>query len=249
MIEQGLKEGGLGIGVVPGYAPRTGYKELLAVQTLAANYKVPTYWHVRSEGDVDPLSAAEAYGEVISFAAATDSHVHICHLNSTSFRDIGLAVRMIDSAQRQGLNITVEAYPYGAASTAIGAAVLASDNLSRAGMAYESIEYRGTLMYLVPPLRDQILQLIWKRAYQIRPVSRLTPGFPSSPILLTPQVCCRLSTYYRCGQCHHRCSERCYDIGYANAHLLARVPGHGRLVAPISTTLQLFDLYRKGYAS
>jgi N-acyl-D-glutamate deacylase len=108
---------------VPGYAPGTGYKELLAVQTLAANYKVPTYWHVRSEGDVDPLSAAQAYDEVISFAAATDSHVHICHLNSTSFRDIGLAVRMIHSAQRQGLNITVEAYPYGAASTAIGVLV------------------------------------------------------------------------------------------------------------------------------
>jgi N-acyl-D-glutamate deacylase len=143
MIEQGLKEGGLGIGVVPGYAPGTGYKELLAVQSLAANYKVPTYWHVRSEGDVDPLSAAEAYGEVISFAAATNSHVHICHLNSTSFRDIGLAVRMIHSAKRQGLKIIVEAYPYGAASTAIGAAVLASDNLSRAGMNYESIEYRG----------------------------------------------------------------------------------------------------------
>lgn len=104
MIEQGLKEGGLGIGLVPGYAPGTGYKELLAVQTLAANYKVPTYWHVRSEGDVDPLSAAEAYGEVISFAAAIDSQVHICHLNSTSFRDIGLAVRMIGSAQRQGLS-------------------------------------------------------------------------------------------------------------------------------------------------
>jgi len=50
---------------------------------------------------------------------------------------------MIRSAQRQGLNITVEAYPYGAASTAIGAAVLAPEHLSRAGMNYESIEYRG----------------------------------------------------------------------------------------------------------
>jgi N-acyl-D-glutamate deacylase len=82
-VEQGLKEGGLGIGAVPGYAPGTGYKELLAVQTLAANYKVPTYWHVRSVGDADPLSAAQAYGEVISFAAATDSHVHICQTRYT----------------------------------------------------------------------------------------------------------------------------------------------------------------------
>ena len=50
---------------------------------------------------------------------------------------------MIRSAQRQGLHITVEAYPYGAASTAIGAAALAPEHLSRAGLNYESIEYRG----------------------------------------------------------------------------------------------------------
>lgn len=100
LTEQGLKEGGIGIGIVPGYAPGSGYKELLAIQSLAAKYGVPTYSHVRSEGDVDPLSAAQAYGETISLAAATGAHVHICHLNSTSFGDIGLAVKMIQSAQR-----------------------------------------------------------------------------------------------------------------------------------------------------
>lgn len=113
LTEQGLKEGGVGIGVVPGYAPGSGYKELLAVHTLAAKYKVPTYSHVRSEGDVDPLSAAQAYGEMLSFAAATGANVHICHLNSTSFRDMPLAVSMIHRALEEGLNITVEAYPCG----------------------------------------------------------------------------------------------------------------------------------------
>jgi N-acyl-D-glutamate deacylase len=143
MVEQGLEEGGIGIGVVPGYAPGAGYKELLAMQTFAAKYKVPTYWHVRSEGDADPLSAAQAYGEVISYAAATKSWIHICHLNSTSFHDIGLAVQMIQNAQHLGLNITIEAYPYGAASTGIEAATIAPENLPRTGMTYASIEYNG----------------------------------------------------------------------------------------------------------
>ena len=143
MAEQGLREGAIGIGVVPGYAPGAGYLELLAVQTLAARYNAPTYWHVRSEGQSDPLSAAQAYGEAISCAAATGSWVHICHLNSTSFRDIERTARMIRSAQQQGLKITVEAYPYGAASTAIGAATIAPENLPRTGMTYESIEYQG----------------------------------------------------------------------------------------------------------
>jgi N-acyl-D-glutamate deacylase len=143
LTEQGLKEGGLGIGLVPGYAPGSGYKELLAEHILAAKYGVPTYSHVRSEGDVDPLSAAQAYGEVLSYAAATGTHVHICHLNSTSFHDIALAVAMIHRALEQGLKITVEAYPYGAASTAIGAKFLDPENLSRVGMTYESVEYQG----------------------------------------------------------------------------------------------------------
>ena len=110
---------------------------------LAAKYKVPTYSHVRSEGDVDPLSAAQAYGEVLSFAAATGAHVHICHLNSTSFRDLPLSASMIEGALAEGLHVTVEAYPYGAASTGIGAKFLDPDNLSRVGMTYESVEYQG----------------------------------------------------------------------------------------------------------
>jgi N-acyl-D-glutamate deacylase len=82
---------------------------------------------VRNIGSITPLRA----------------NVHICHLNSTSFRDMPLAVSMIHRALEQGLNITVEAYPYGAASTAIGAKFLDPENLSRIGMTYESIEYQG----------------------------------------------------------------------------------------------------------
>jgi N-acyl-D-glutamate deacylase len=80
---------------------------------------------------------------MLSFAAATGANVRICHLNSTSFRDMLLAVSMIHRALNQGLKITVEAYPYGAASTAIGAKFLDPENLSRIGMTYESVEYQG----------------------------------------------------------------------------------------------------------
>jgi N-acyl-D-glutamate deacylase len=89
------------------------------------------------------VGAAQAYGEVLSFAPATGANVHICHLNSTSFRDMTLAVPMIHRALEQGLKVTVEAYPYGAASTGIGAKFLARENLSRIGMTYGSVEYQG----------------------------------------------------------------------------------------------------------
>lgn len=143
MVDEGLKEGGLGVGMLLGYSPGSGYKEVLAVHALAAKYNVPLYEHVRSEGDVDPLSAAQAYGEVLSYAAATGANVHICHFNSTSFGDMPLAVGMIHRAQDQGLKVTVEAYPYGAGSTGVGAKFLAPENLPRMGMTAESVEYLG----------------------------------------------------------------------------------------------------------
>jgi N-acyl-D-glutamate deacylase len=56
--EQGIKEGGIGIGVIHGYAPGTGPKELLAVWQLAKQYNVPTYTHIQHVSIVDPESSA-----------------------------------------------------------------------------------------------------------------------------------------------------------------------------------------------
>lgn len=143
LVQQGLDEGALGIGLLLGYSPGAGYKELLAIHQLAAKYNVPVTVHVRSYGDVDPMSAAQAYGEVLSYAAATGANVHICHFNSTSFGDMPLAVGMIHHALDQGLKVTVEAYPYGAGSTGVGAKFLTPENLPRMGMTAESVEYLG----------------------------------------------------------------------------------------------------------
>lgn len=143
MIEQGIKEGSIGVGLNSGYAPGYGYKEVLAVHQLAAKYGVPTFTHIRNLSRVDPDSSVQAYGELISFATATGSHVHICHLNSTSLNDIRLAVRIIGDAQKRGANISVEAYPYGAGSGAVNAAMFQPDNMKRMDAKAEDIEYLG----------------------------------------------------------------------------------------------------------
>jgi N-acyl-D-glutamate deacylase len=117
-----LKEGGLGIGLPYGYAPGTGTKEIVAVCQLAAKYGLSTFSHVQNMGVLDPKSAIESYIKLFGFAAATGADMHICHLNSTSARDIDKAVPLIIKAQRAGLNITIAGYTYGTAESAIGAA-------------------------------------------------------------------------------------------------------------------------------
>ena len=74
---------------------------------------MPVFTHVRFTSVIEPRSSFEAYQEVISLAASTGAHVHICHFNSSSNRDIEFCARVIADAQKRGLKITTEAYPYG----------------------------------------------------------------------------------------------------------------------------------------
>jgi N-acyl-D-glutamate deacylase len=128
MIEQGLKEGALGVGFNIGYAPPSGRKEYYEMNKLAAAHGAPTFTHIRYMSVDEPQSAFEAYQEMVAVAAATGARMHICHLNSTSLRDAPKVIELISSAQKRGVPLTVEAYPYAAASTVIGAAMFRGPN-------------------------------------------------------------------------------------------------------------------------
>lgn len=123
LVEQGLKEGALGIGINAGYAPGYGQKEYFALAELANQYEVATYTHVRYASNTEPQSSFEAIKELIANAAITGAHMHLCHINSTSLADINATLALVEDAQARGINLTVEAYPYGAASTVVGAAM------------------------------------------------------------------------------------------------------------------------------
>jgi N-acyl-D-glutamate deacylase len=143
-LDGDLKAGALGVGCNLGYSPGSGFKEMLAVHQLAAKHQFGTFTHIRNFSNVDPNSSVQAYAELLSHAVITGTPVHICHLNSTSARDISLAARVVRDAQKRGVKVTTEAYPYSAASTLIGAAQMSRDNLKRMGVTVADIEYKGT---------------------------------------------------------------------------------------------------------
>jgi N-acyl-D-glutamate deacylase len=126
-VQQGLDEGGLGIGINAGYAPGYGRKEYYALAELAARRDVATYTHVRYASNAEPRSSFEAVQELIANAAITGAHMHVCHINSTSLKDIHSTLEMIDNAFERNINITVGAYPWGAASTVVGAAMFSGE--------------------------------------------------------------------------------------------------------------------------
>jgi len=142
-IENGIKEGALGIGINAGYSPGGGFKELMAVHNLAAKYNVPTYTHISGDFPNDPNSAAESIGQIIAFSTVTGSQSHFCHINSSSLRDINTTKKMIIAAQEKGLPLSVEAYTYGASSTTIGAALFNPEARKEKNISANQIELNG----------------------------------------------------------------------------------------------------------
>lgn len=143
-VSEGLDAGGLGVGTPVGYSTRTNRTEYWDVAALAAERGAPVFTHVRTKNGRDPDSALEAFGEVISTAATTGAHMHLCHINSSGLRDIPRLTGMIAKARAYGIPVTSEAYPWGAGSTSIGAPFLAPENLPLLDIGPENIEVIAT---------------------------------------------------------------------------------------------------------
>ena len=127
LVEEGLEQGGLGIGINAGYAPGYGQKEYYALAQMAAKHDVATFTHVRYASNAEPKSSYEAIKELIANSALTGAHMHICHINSTSLKDIESIISLVDDAYAKNINISVGAYPWGAASTVVGAAMFSGE--------------------------------------------------------------------------------------------------------------------------
>ncbi|CAH0530367.1 amidohydrolase family protein [Vibrio hippocampi] len=140
-VEKGLNEGAIGIGINAGYAPGYGRKEYHALAKLAVKHNVATYTHVRYASMLEPGSSFEAIQELIANSALTGAKMHINHINSTSLKDIDATLELFDEATKQGYHVTAGAYPWGAASTVIGAAMFSGPEWKeRLGFQEESIQ-------------------------------------------------------------------------------------------------------------
>ena len=141
LLEDELGAGGLGIGVLIGYAPGTSPAEYLRVARLAATTGVPTYTHVRDLVDFAPNARMDGAEELVRAASETGAHMHYCHVNSTSLRHVDRVLGLVDRVRRAGSVVTAEAYPYGAGSTAIGAAFLSPERLPERGLSPTDLVY------------------------------------------------------------------------------------------------------------
>jgi dihydroorotase len=137
LLEQGLKEGGLGLGVMPAYTPGSTRSEIYRVYQMAARWKVPIFTHVRGWTE-------EGIQEAVANAAGTGAAVHIVHLNSSTRGTIPAMLDMIAAARKKGIDITTEAYPYTAGSTFIESALFDDGWQQTLGISYGDLQWQAT---------------------------------------------------------------------------------------------------------
>ncbi len=134
LLEKGLNEGALGMGMGITYTPTATPDEILSLFYIAARFKRPVFVHMRAGNVVASLQ------EVITDAAVSGASLHVVHINSVALSKTPLALRMIEGARARGLDVTVEAYPYNASMTDIASAVYD-------GWEVQGAEYFSTLLW------------------------------------------------------------------------------------------------------
>jgi len=137
-IEEGLRQGGLGIGMGLAYTPRESPADILKVFQLAARTKEPIFVHVRNPGGLTP-GVVDSLQEMIADAAITGASVHVVHINSMANKLTPLALQMIRGARTRAIDITTEAYPYIAGATALESDVFGSGWQQKLDITYSDL--------------------------------------------------------------------------------------------------------------
>lgn len=137
IIEDGLADGALGIGVPVGYYPGATHGEIYRVYETAAIYQAPIFSHTRGFG-------MPGIQEAIANATTSGAPLHIVHANSLSLSEIQVTLDMVASAQKRGLDVTTEVYPYTAASTSLESAIFDEGWQEKLGISYGDIQWEAT---------------------------------------------------------------------------------------------------------
>ncbi|MHC4346318.1 MAG: amidohydrolase family protein [Planctomycetota bacterium] len=140
-VEEGLNQGALGVGAAIGYyGDGSSSIELYEAIKLAGKYGTAAFIHGRFSSQSTPVSGYLSFEEVIAAAAITDAGVVLQHFHQQSLADTKAAIRLFEDAQKRGLRVLGEVYPYNFGSTIAMADYLRPHNYGpNMGRTYKDI--------------------------------------------------------------------------------------------------------------
>jgi N-acyl-D-aspartate/D-glutamate deacylase len=153
LLQQGLEEGGLGIGVLLDYMTAAiSEAELRMLFEVAAAAKVPLFVHVRRGYAGDPAGLIE----VVTLAKETGAALFVCHITHNAMGGISEWLSMIDEANASGANIATETLSYLAGGTSISADVFRRRDWQKIfDISYEDVQWVATGEWLTKETWDK----------------------------------------------------------------------------------------------
>jgi hypothetical protein len=142
-VEQGLREGGIGLSFPVGYYTAVGSPEVTTVAGLAKRYDTFITTHVRYLAQIPP-SGYLGVEELLAVATANEVPLLVHHVPSNCLALTPDCLDLIDLSQKAGHKVVGELYPYTAGSSIIGADYLGPGFQERTGMDYGDITYVKT---------------------------------------------------------------------------------------------------------
>jgi dihydroorotase len=143
-IHHGLERGALAVGMGINYTAGASHDEIVDVFRVAAAEKASVHVHLRHAGLKEPTTGLVGIEEVIAAAAATGAPLHVVHITSMGLANTPQLIAMVKGAQKRGLDVTTECYPYTAGSTNLESAIFDPGWQERQGITFKDIQWSKT---------------------------------------------------------------------------------------------------------
>ena len=143
-MDRGFREGALAEGMGVNYTAAATHWEIVEMFRIAARYHAAVHVHLRYAGLKEPTTGLAALEEVLAAAAATGASLHVVHITSMGLKFTPELISMVEGAQRHGMDVTTECYPYTAGSTALQSAIFDPGWQESMGITYKDVQWTET---------------------------------------------------------------------------------------------------------
>lgn len=142
-LDEGLRQGAVAVGFGVAYTPSASAWEIVEMFRVAAKHRAPCHVHLRHTGHLEP-GAVAGLEEVLAAAVVTGAPLHVVHIQSTGKRVTPQLLEMVAGARANGLDVSMECYPYTAGMTDIRAAFFNDGWRERFGLDYSDMQWGAT---------------------------------------------------------------------------------------------------------
>jgi len=160
IVDKAMRDGAVGFSTGLIYIPGTYTKtpEIVALAKVAAKYNGVYTTHMRNEGD----SVTEAINEALTIGREAKIPVEISHFKLSGQQNWGRSketVPMIEAARKEGIEVTIDQYPYTASSTTISTLIPDEILAGTSDSVNARLQKPGVRKYVI----DYMLQKLKKR--------------------------------------------------------------------------------------